>query len=277
VIAGDPVDGSWASEAEANDDDGLRGKVAIIAGASGPGDGMTNGRAAAVVLARAGVRMVCVGRRREQVERTAAMIKSLGGEAIAIAADATVEDDCRAAVSTAVDHFGRLDILDNNVGVAARGTVVDLPIETWRSIWTSNVESMILMSRHAIPAMVETTGGGSIINIGSLRAIRPFDVSPYSTTKGAVMALTQSMAIDHAAERIRVNCIVLGPVFTATAAQSLSPQMREVRRNASPLGIEGSAWDTGNLVRFLASDHARYITGQCLVLDGGVSLVSPKR
>jgi len=268
---------SWVDEAEANDDDGLRGRVAIVAGASGPDGGVTNGRAAAIVLARAGVRVVCVGRGPARVERSAEMVRAAGGKALAVAADVTVEDDCRRVVASALAEFGRLDILVNNVGVAARGTVVDVPIETWRDIWTTNVESMVLMSKHAIGAMAASAAAGSIVNIGSLRAIRPFEVSPYSTTKGAVMALTQAMAVDHAAAGIRVNCVVLGPVYTAVTARSVSPEQRETRRRASPLGVEGTAWDTGNLVRFLASDHARYITGQCLVLDGGVSLVSPKR
>jgi NAD(P)-dependent dehydrogenase (short-subunit alcohol dehydrogenase family) len=266
----------WIEGLEASEESGLGGRVAIVTGASAEGDGMTNGRAAALVLGRRGTKVVCVGRREQQVERTAAMINSQGGEAIALVADVTRPDDCERIVDTAVDTYGRLDFVDNNVGTGDRGTVVTLPIERWRESWQNNVESMILMSKFAIPAMIESAGGGSIVNIGSLRAIRPFEVTPYSATKGAVMALTQAMAVDHAPEGIRVNCIVLGPVYTQTV-ELRSPGKRELRKGASPLGIEGTAWDTANLVSYLLSDHARFITGECVVLDGGVSLLSPRR
>lgn len=266
----------WTEEADASQDRGLSGKVAIVSGASAEGDGITNGRAAAIVLGRSGTKVVCAGRRQQQVQRTAEMIVSEGGEAIGLVADVSMESDCERVVTAALETFGRLDFVDNNVGIGAPGTVVSAPIERWRGNWQSNVESMILMSKFAIPAMRETAGKGSIVNIGSLRAIRPFNFSPYSVTKGAVMALTQAMAVDHAAEGIRVNCIVLGPVYTQTV-ERLTPCNRKLRKSASPLGVEGTAWDTANMVAFLLSEHARFVTGECVVLDGGVSLLSPRR
>jgi NAD(P)-dependent dehydrogenase (short-subunit alcohol dehydrogenase family) len=121
-------------------------------------------------------------------------------------------------------------------------------------------------------------GGGSIVNISSISAIRPRGLTPYTTSKGAVISLTMAMAVDHAAQGIRVNCVAPGPVFTPMVAQAgMSDELRERRAKASLLGIEGTGWDIGNAVLFLASDEARYITGQTLFVDGGVSIVGPDR
>ena len=140
-----------------------------------------------------------------------------------------------------------------------------------------NVDSMFLMAKHAIPAMIER-GGGAIVNVSSISALRPRGLTAYSTSKGAVIALTRAMAVDHAKDGIRVNCVAPGPVFTPMVERGgMSEEMREKRRQASPLGIEGTGWDIGNAVVFLASDRARYITGQTLVVDGGVTLTAAER
>jgi NAD(P)-dependent dehydrogenase (short-subunit alcohol dehydrogenase family) len=137
---------------------------------------------------------------------------------------------------------------------------------------------MYLASRHAIPAMIETAGGGAIVNVSSISALRPRGLTPYSTSKGAVIALTRAMAVDHGKEHIRVNCVAPGPVFTPMVyADGMTDEARERRRRASVLGIEGSGWDVGHAVRFLLSSHARYITGQTLVVDGGVTIQAPAR
>jgi NAD(P)-dependent dehydrogenase (short-subunit alcohol dehydrogenase family) len=134
----------------------------------------------------------------------------------------------------------------------------------------------MLMSKHAIPAMA-ANGGGSIITISSLSALRPRGLTPYSTSKGAVIALTQAMAVDHAAQRIRVNCIAPGPVYTPMVAGGMSHELRERRAKASPLGLEGNGWDIGWAAVFLASPESRWITGIVLPVDGGASLVGPSR
>jgi NAD(P)-dependent dehydrogenase (short-subunit alcohol dehydrogenase family) len=180
-------------------------------------------------------------------------------------------------VAAALDWFGRLDFLDNNVGVGSRGTVVDEPEERWRRLMQVNVDSMFLASKHAIPAM-RRGGGGAIVNVSSISALRPRGLTAYSVSKGAVIALTRAMAVDHGREGIRVNCVAPGPVYTPMVYQhGMSERARERRRQASALGIEGTGWDIGHAVRFLLSDHARYITGQTLVVDGGTSLTAPER
>ena len=181
-------------------------------------------------------------------------------------------------VAAALDHFGRLDFLDNNVGIGSRGSVVEEDPDAWRRVMQSNVESMFLAARHAIPAMISTAGRGAIVNISSISALRPRGLTAYSASKGAVIALTRAMAVDHARDSIRVNCVAPGPVYTPMVyAGGMSAEARERRRRASALGIEGTGWDVGHAVRFLLSDHARYITGQTLVVDGGVSLQAPAR
>ena len=139
-----------------------------------------------------------------------------------------------------------------------------------------NVDSMMLMSKYAIPAMV-ANGGGSIVNIGSLRSIRPQHSTVYTVTKGAVIALTATLAVDHGPKGIRANCIVLGPVFTPNINRNLTPERRQLRAAASLMKREGTGWDTGQLARFLLSDQSKFLTGQSICLDGGASMVGPSR
>jgi NAD(P)-dependent dehydrogenase (short-subunit alcohol dehydrogenase family) len=121
-------------------------------------------------------------------------------------------------------------------------------------------------------------GGGAIVNVSSISALRPRGLTVYSVSKGAVIALTRAMAVDHGPEGIRVNCVAPGPVYTPMVyAGGMSPAARERRRNASVLQREGTGWDIGHAVRFLLSDYAKYITGQTLVVDGGTTLTAPER
>ena len=270
-----------AFETIANDY-GLIGRVAIVSGAGGPigqglEEGVTNGRAAAILLARAGAKVCVLGRTRELAEHTVALIRQEGGEAFAHVADVTQEADCRSAVEATMARYGRLDCLDNNVGRSAPGDVTKISLEQWRNMFALNVDSMMLMSKYAIPAMIASGNGGAIVNIGSLRSIRPLDSTVYSVTKGAVIALTATLAADHGAQGIRANCIILGPVFTPNINRNLTPERRQLRTAATLIKREGTGWDTGHLVRFLLSDQARFLTGQSICLDGGASLIGPSR
>jgi NAD(P)-dependent dehydrogenase (short-subunit alcohol dehydrogenase family) len=122
------------------------------------------------------------------------------------------------------------------------------------------------------------TGGGAIVNVSSISALRPRGLTAYSVSKGAVIALTRAMAVDHGREGIRVNCVAPGPVYTPMVyAGGMTETARAKRQQASALGIEGTGWDIGHAVRFLMSDHARYITGHVLVVDGGTTLSAPER
>jgi NAD(P)-dependent dehydrogenase (short-subunit alcohol dehydrogenase family) len=256
---------------------GLEGKVAIVTGGGALGDGIGNGRAAAILLGKAGARVIVVDRAGDLAKRTVEMIREVGGEAVAHEADVTRSADCKALVELALDRFGRLDLLDNNVGIGSRGTVVDESEESWRRVMQVNVDSMFLTAKHAIPAM-RRGGGGAIVNVSSISALRPRGLTTYSVSKGAVIALTRAMAVDHGRENIRVNCVAPGPVYTPMVyGRGMSDAVRDRRRQASALGIEGTGWDIGHAVRYLLSDYARYVTGHVLVVDGGTTLTAPER
>jgi NAD(P)-dependent dehydrogenase (short-subunit alcohol dehydrogenase family) len=260
------------------EDAGLAGKVALVSGGGAAGDGIGNGRAAAVLLARAGTKVVVADRELALAQHTVDMIVAEGGTALAAGGDVTNEADCKTLVDTCVDRFGRLDFLDNNVGIGSRGSVVAEKPESYRRVMQVNVESMFLLSKYAIPAMIKTAGGGAIVNISSISALRPRGLTTYTTSKAAVIGLTRAMAVDHGPDNIRVNCICPGPMYTPMVyARGMSEAARAQRAKASLLKIEGTGWDVGHAVRFLLSDHARYITGQVLVVDGGVTLQAPER
>src|SRR5579859_4994791 len=255
----------------------LAGKVAIVTGAGSRGPGIGNGRAAAILFAREGARVALVDRVAEWAEQTRAMIADEHGEAFVIAADITQDADCRRVVEETVRRYGPIGILHNNVGIGASGSVVETDEHFWDDVMRVNVKSMMLMSKHVIPVMA-ANGGGAIINISSVSSIRPRGLTAYSTSKGAVNALTQAMAIDHAGQGVRVNCIMPGPVYTPMVASGgMTEEQRAVRARASPLGTEGSGWDIGWAAVFLASPEARWITGQLLCVDGGMTLVGPSR
>ena len=260
------------------EDAGLAGKVAIVTGAGAAGEGIGNGRAAAILLGRAGTKVLAVDRDLALAERTVAMLGQAGGEGEAFAADVTDAAQCAALVARALERWGRLDFLDNNVGIASGGSVVAEDPDDWRRVMRVNVETMFLAAKHAIPAMIASAGGGAIVNIASIAALRPRGMTSYSTSKGAVIALSRAMAVDHGGDNIRVNCIAPGPVYTPmVTAGGMSAQARDRRRAWSVLGIEGTGWDIGQAVCFLLSDRARYITGHTLVVDGGGTLVGRDR
>jgi NAD(P)-dependent dehydrogenase (short-subunit alcohol dehydrogenase family) len=261
-----------------NDEWGLTGKVAIVTGGGARDDGIGNGRAACILLARAGARVLVVDRDLTLAERTVAMIEAEGNTATAVSYDVTVSAECAAMVQDAVSRWGRVDCLDNNVGIGSKGTVLEETEANWSHVMHVNVDSMFLACKHAIPAMIRTAGGGSIVNLSSISALRPRGLTTYTVSKGAVIALTKAIAVDHGPQGIRANCVAPGPVYTPMVyTRGMTEQARDTRRQASVLGLEGTGWDIGAAVRFLLSAQARYITGQTLLVDGGATLVGPSR
>jgi NAD(P)-dependent dehydrogenase (short-subunit alcohol dehydrogenase family) len=261
----------------------LDGKVAIVTGAGSSGPGIGNGRATAVLFAREGAKVVLVDSHIERAQETLELIAKeregpVDSVAFAIEADVTSAADCERVVDETVSRFGRLDVLDNNVGIGMGNvSVVTVTEDAWDRTMTVNVKSMVLMSKYAVPAMQRGGRGGSIINISSLSALRPRGLTPYTTSKGAVIALTKAMAVDHAADNIRVNCIAPGPVYTPMVARGMTPEMRALRAKTAPLAFEGNAWDVAWAAVYLASDESRWVTGIVLPVDGGLSLVAPAR
>ncbi len=251
----------------------LEGKVAIVTGAGSRGPGVGNGKAASVLFAREGAKVLLVDTVASHAEETREMIEAEGGEASVFEADVTSEDDCRALVDAAVELYGRLDILDNNVGVSLRQKVTDVDLAEWDRLMNTNLKSMMLTSRFAIPRMIES-GGGSIINIASIAGLRALEDALYTTSKAGVIGLTLALAGDHGRDGIRVNAIAPGAVYTPMVAGRLSDETRERRRRSSPLGTEGTAWDVAWAAVYLASDEARWVTGVVLPVDAGATITS---
>ncbi|MDI3307845.1 MAG: glucose 1-dehydrogenase [Acetobacteraceae bacterium] len=255
----------------------LKDKVAIVTGAgSRPGEGVGNGRAASILFARAGTKVVLADANAEWAEGTWKMIAAEGGESVVVQGDVTRPEDCRRIVQTAVDRFGRLDILVNNVGISGPpGTAEEVDLDAWNHGLLVNVTSMMLMAKYAVPEM-RKAGGGAIVNLGSVAGLRGGNPNLlYPTSKGAVVNMTRAMAVHHAKDRIRVNCVCPGMVYTPMVQEKgMTPEMREARRKRSILQTEGSGWDVGAAVVFLASGKARWMTGAIVPVDAGATAIA---
>jgi NAD(P)-dependent dehydrogenase (short-subunit alcohol dehydrogenase family) len=257
----------------------LNSNVAIVTGAGALGNGIGNGRAAAILMASDGCSVVCVDLDLSLAQATVDMITSEGkGKAIAMKADVTNESECEAIVQKAVDEYGRLDILFNCVGIGgATGTAVDVDMSAWAKGMEVNVASMVMMAKYSIPQMLKNDRGrgykGAIINMGSVAGLR--GGTPhllYPTAKGAVVNMTRAMAAHHAPEGIRVNCVCPGMVYTPMMyGPGMSEEAREARKNRSLLKVEGNGWDVGSAVRFLAGEESRWVTGMILEVDAGAT------
>jgi NAD(P)-dependent dehydrogenase (short-subunit alcohol dehydrogenase family) len=254
----------------------LKDKVAIVTGAGSRGEGIGNGRAMAILFACEGARVVLVDAKREWAEATYEMILTEGGErekCITVQADVSDEAACKGVVSQAVEKFGRVDILVNNVGVAGPdGTAVEVDPREWDEAMKINVKSMMLMAKYCVPEF-EKVGGGAIVNIASVAGLTGGHPRLlYSTSKGAVVNMTRAMAADHGLEGIRVNAIAPGMVYTPmVVSRGMTTDMREARRQRSLLQTEGTGWDVAKAALFLASDDARWITGVILPVDAGAT------
>lgn len=251
----------------------VQNKVAIVTGAGSAGDGIGNGRAAAILLARNGAKVCVTDIDVGAAERTRAMIEDEGGEAVTVVADVSATADCKRIVDETVQRWGRLDILVNNVGIrGAAGTAVNVVEEEWEAGLRINVTSMMLMAKFAIPEMMRNKAG-SIINVSSVAGLLGgHGYLLYPTTKGAIIGMTRSMAYHHGPDGIRVNCICPGAVHTPLVANNgLTDEIREARRKNSMLKTEGTGWDVGAAVLYLASDDARWVTGTVMPVDAGLT------
>jgi NAD(P)-dependent dehydrogenase (short-subunit alcohol dehydrogenase family) len=254
----------------------LNGKVAIVTGAAPVGAGLGNGKAIATLFAREGARVLLVNRQRDHAEDLRREITAAGGECAVMLADVTQADQAAAMVDEAVKRFGRLDILVNNVGAGAAGTVAQVSEKAWDDAIDVNLKSVMWCCRHAIPVMAKAASG-SIINVSTVAALQGFrrggsGFAAYAAAKAGVLGLTRAMAADHAAQGIRVNALVVGMIHTPRLEQ-FGEEARERRRLAVPLGIEGTGWDVGWAAVYLASDEARWVTGTDITIDGGQTAI----
>src|SRR3979411_1016545 len=261
----------------------LKGKTAIVVGAGSIGPGWGNGKATAVTFAREGARVFCVDRNAAAARETVEIITSEGGRATAFAADASREDDVQAMVAACLKAYGRIDVLDNNVGIAETGNVVDVSEADWDRVFAVNLKSAFLAMKHVIPVMARQ-GGGSIINISSIASIRHLGISyvSYGTSKAAMNQMTRTTAVELAPQPVRGNTNLPGlmktPMVEHSAGLAASYAAGDVEamwraRDAQvPMGHMGEAWDVANAALYLASDESKYVTGIELGVDAGVTL-----
>lgn len=261
-------------DAPAPDAGSLRGRVAIVTGAGSREDaGIGNGRAASVMLARRGADLVIVDSRADWAAGTRALVEREGGRCVFVEADVATSEGCGEVARRTLEAFGRIDVLVNNVGLhGPPGTAVEMDEEAWAHLLQVNVTSMMLMAKHCIPEMARQ-GGGAIINIASVSGLEGGHPNlAYPTSKGAVVNLTRAMAAHHGPQGVRVNCIAPGMVYTPmVATRGMSPALRQARLENALLPVEGTGWDVGLAVAWLATDEARWITGVVLPVDGGAT------
>jgi NAD(P)-dependent dehydrogenase (short-subunit alcohol dehydrogenase family) len=259
----------------------LAGRIVIVVGAGSIGEGWGNGKASAVAYARAGASVVCADYHLARAAETVGLIEAEGGTAVAVQADATDEGSLQAVVDGAVERFGRLDVMHNNVGVGGTSGLPDqIPPEAWAREIDQNLTSAYLGIRCAVPAL-RAAGGGSILNISSLLAVRFLrrPTSGYTAGKAAVEALTRACAAGYGRDDIRVNCIRIGfseTPLVMSGVRHLPDEAREREMGRSrakvPLrGEHGDPFDVANAAVFLASDDARYISGTILDVDGALN------
>ena len=260
----------------------LQGRVAlVVGGGQTPGDTIGNGRATAVLLARAGATVVVADHRLGSAADTVDLIAADGGSASAVELDVTDDDGHRSVVQGIVAEHGRLDILHNNVGISIAGgdaDALELDPDAFDRLWEINLKGMWLAARHAIPVMREQRSG-SIVNISSMAARLAYPLVGYKTTKVAILGLTENLAVTNARYGVRANAILPGLMNTPMAIESRvsegTPRDEVVaaRDRRVPLGRKmGSAWDVAHASLFLHSDEARFITGISLPVDGGQAL-----
>lgn len=249
----------------------LAGKVALI---TGGGTGI--GRETALAFAREGASVAVAARRVEKLKETVNEIERLGGKGLAIECDITSAESVDRAVRATKERFGRLNVLVNNAGIVHVSTVERISEEDWDRVMTVNIKGPFLMSRAVLPEF-RKAGGGAIVNIGSvLGLVAVKDRAAYCASKGGVTMLTKAMAVDHAQENIRVNCICPSIVETELVRgvfdeTEQGQALRKSRIATIPLGRIGSPKDVAEMAVFLASEESSWLTGAAIPLDGGLT------
>jgi NAD(P)-dependent dehydrogenase (short-subunit alcohol dehydrogenase family) len=258
----------------------LEGKVAIIVGAGQqPGETPGNGKATAIRFAQEGATLLLVDINEAWVNDTFEAVKEFGGQASVLITDITQEENCKALAKTAIERYGRIDILHYNVG-RSKGDrkTVDMDVQMWDEIMAMNLRGMFMTCKAVLPQMIAQKSG-SIINISSTSSFAARPTITYKTSKGAVNTMTQHIAMENAPYGVRANAILPGLIDTPMAIERRAAErgvsrdvIRGEREVLVPMKRMGSAWDVANAAVFLASDEAKYITGALIPVDGGLLL-----
>lgn len=246
----------------------LEGKIALISGAGSRTSGIGNGRAISILFAREGAKVGCADINLESAEETVEMIEEEDGEAMAVQGDVTDSEDVENIVEKVVSEYGGVDILVNVVGIGTGGDILETDEEEWDKAIETNLKSIFLMSKKAVPHMMED--GGAIINISSAAGLKAHPMLSYATTKAGILNMTRTMAVHLAEYGIRVNCIAPGFLDTPMVEPIMTEERRRMVKRMVPLGRFGTAWDTAKGALYLVSDDASFVTGTTLVIDGGL-------
>ena len=268
----------------------LDGKVALVVGGGSIGPGWGNGKAAAVLYAIEGAKVLVVDARQEAADETVSIIRDAGAMASPVAADATDEQDVDGFVKTCVETYGRIDVLHNNVGGQGTGrSLQTITVTDWNATLARNLTSAMLSCRAVVPIM-EGQGGGSIVNISSISSLRHLNVptAVYAAAKGGLNEFTKNIALQHAHKGIRANCVLPGYIDTPFIRRKVggrpnyeikgftSPEEYSAARDRIiPMRRMGTAWNVAYACLFLASDESSYVTATTIVVDGGVTATCP--
>jgi NAD(P)-dependent dehydrogenase (short-subunit alcohol dehydrogenase family) len=250
----------------------LDGRTAIVTGAA-----MGIGRATAVLLAKEGANVVVADINEEEAGKTVELIEEAGGVAKYVVTDVSKDEDIKNMIEFAVKSFGTIDVLHNNAGIALGANVVETTDDIWNKVITVNLTSVYRACKYAIPYMIKN-GGGSIINTTSVQALRCFEGwAAYAASKGGIYSLTQQIAGEYAKNQVRVNSVAPGtietPMNTKVFSEVDDPEaLKETWNQMHPIGRFGQPEEIAEAVLFLASDSSSFITGQCIVADGGATI-----
>jgi NAD(P)-dependent dehydrogenase (short-subunit alcohol dehydrogenase family) len=259
----------------------LQDRIAIVTGAGSVGPGWGNGRATCVRFAEEGAKIFAVDRNLDATAETVERVKAAGGDIVTHACDVTDSASVKAMVDACVTHYGRIDILVNNVGGSAHGGPVEMSEEVWDAQVDFNLKSVFLTLKHVLPVM-EQQKKGAVVNLASTSGIRftgAFQVG-YAATKAGVIQLSRVTAVQYAPKGIRINTVIPGQLHTPMVEVRLAKQraggdveaLLKSRVKRIPQGFMGDGRDTANAALYLASDEARFVTGTEIVVDGGMSV-----
>ena len=256
-------------------------KIALVSGAGSVGSGWGNGKAAAVLFAREGAKVFAVDINQTAVEETSQIIKKEGGVCMPFTADVTKASEVKMLTDKCLKEFGRIDILQNNVGGSVPGGPVEMSERDWDNQVMVNLKSVFLTCKFILPAM-ERQSSGVIVNVGSIAGLRYLgrEMSAYYAAKGGLIQFTRALAMRYAKQGIRANCVIPGLMNTPLVAARIADQYSkgdleaaiQERKNICPTGKMGDAWDVAYGSLYLASGEAKYVTGTELIIDGGLSV-----